>query len=387
MKKIIAFSLGLLIGLTAISGCSKKLSSTSTDPNVSVTFPTGITEPTQVEEKEPETFEELYGNQLMNYINHQYVFDGEEIPLTESNFYVIDAFVELSQYALYGYYPATTLGYVDLAAECEDPEYKTYGDYLIDYAENSIHSTYILNKRAAADDMTLSDDTKAEIDKIIEDIKNNEAAQANKSLDDYLSMYYGPGMNAEAFKAILEHYYISEAYTNDWYDNYSFDSKTGPNVKYALFYAPEDDSQANKDKAKSEAEAMKNACKSVEAFEEYEENVQTIYDHGTIVIAPGETVDMFNDWAFDEKRKEGDIDIIYAPEYGYFVVGYAGQADLTEDSLKNIALDALYTSIKEDIESNKYGFGTSFAYTPAPAAPTPTPIPEKDLYSAYEDWT
>ena len=46
------------------------------------------------ENGEPETFEELYGNQLVNYLNHQYYFDGEAIPVNESNFYFINSFLD-----------------------------------------------------------------------------------------------------------------------------------------------------------------------------------------------------------------------------------------------------------------------------------------------------
>lgn len=43
-----------------------------------------------------ESVETIYGNQLPNYLNHQYYFEGQPVPMTESNFYFIDTFSELT---------------------------------------------------------------------------------------------------------------------------------------------------------------------------------------------------------------------------------------------------------------------------------------------------
>lgn len=387
MKRFLIVGLVFALGLTAISGCNKKLSSTSTDPEISLTFPTDIPETEPVVEKDPETFEELYGNQLMSFMNHQYTFDGKEIPLTESNFYVVDAFIDLSNYAAYGYYPITKDGYIDLAAKCDDPEYKTYGDYMIGYAENSLQYTYILNKWAASEDITLSEETKASIDELLTEFTDGEAKDLNKTLDEYLQFYYGPGMTSEEFKVILEHYYLADAYSEHYYEHYSFsdDEKKAPNIRYALFYVPNNGSEADKEKALNNATDMKNSCETVDELSTYIENHQTIYDHGDIVIARGETVESFDTWSFDPSRQEGDIDLLYSPEYGYFVVGYLGLVDQDEEALKTIAMDALYDAMKKDIDSNKYNFGTEDVYTVAPAAPTATPVPTNP-YAIYEDY-
>ena len=66
------------------------------------------------------SFDTMYGNQIGDFLNHEYVYEGEKIPITESNYYFLLTFLQLSQYAAYGYFPATGDGYLDLAA--------TYGD-------------------------------------------------------------------------------------------------------------------------------------------------------------------------------------------------------------------------------------------------------------------
>lgn len=56
------------------------------------------------------SFDTMYGNQLPDFLNHEYMYNGEKIPVVESNYYFLLTFLQLSQYAAYGYYPATAAG-------------------------------------------------------------------------------------------------------------------------------------------------------------------------------------------------------------------------------------------------------------------------------------
>ena len=73
------------------------------------------------------------------------------------------------------------------------------------------------------------------------------------------------------------------------------------------------------------------------------------------------------------------MDIIFAPEYGYFLVGYLGLQEQGKDSLDKIALNALSESILEEVNANTHDFHTDDVYLPAPAAPTPTDVPQVTL--------
>lgn len=448
------------------------------------------------ENGEPETFEELYGNQLVNYLNHQYYFDGEAIPVNESNFYFINSFLELGNYANMGYTPATTLNYLDLAAEYPGDGYGTWGDYFVEYAENSLEMSCILCKRAAEEGVKLSDDTLADIDSLMESMKTGNAASANMTLDEYLQFYYGPGNDEVNFRKVVEKYYLTDAYSKKYCEDYVYsdeqknppyiryalfyapesadqttkdtaladatamkDACTGidsltdlidtayadgklydqggdvvlfkgqitpeaeefeawaydssrkkgdidvvydpewgyyvvgylgtqeqisfvPNIRYALFYAPETDDQTNKDNALKAAQAMKDACSSINdltglAKTAYENG--TVRDQGDILVPKGQMVAKFEEWAYGEGRTEGEMDIIYAPEYGYFVVGYLGIEKSITDSLKQIALKELSDSILEEINAKSHDFHTDETYGPAPAAPTATPVPDEAI--------
>ncbi len=334
MKKISALILSAAIAASVIAGCSNEpATSESSAALTEAAVTTEATTPVETYAQEPQTFDELYGPQLSNYLDHQYYFEGEAIPLTESNFYFINTFMELSNYANMGYYPATTLGFLDLSAEFTGDGYATYGDYFIACSEKSLQSTFILSKRAQEAGVTLSDDNRKAIDDTIENMKK-VAADSGMSFDQYIQLYYGPGNDEASFRKIFEKFVLIQYdYPLYFCDNYEFTAgikESVPNIRYALFSAPEGSDQTAKDSAYEAANAMKNECKTIDDLTGLAAAAQTqgiVLDQGDILVPKGQTVPKFEEWAYGEGRTEGELDVIYAPEYGYFVVGYIGQAD------------------------------------------------------------
>ena len=340
MKKIGAFILISVMILAAFSGCSN----TATVSVASATYQPLINN---------------YGEQLPQYLDKQYYFDGNPVSIQESNFYFINAYLDLSTYAMYGYFPANAKGYLDLSAACSEPEYATYGDYFIEYAENSLESTCILLSRAEAEGVTLTDEVKASIDTSMSDMRTNYATPAGMTLDDYLQAYYGPGNDEATFRTVLERYYLADAYSKKYCENYAFtdEEKYVPYLRYALFYAPETADQATKDKALETATAMKNACATIDDLTGLAQTAQqagTVYDQGDILVPKGRMVAKFEEWAYGEGRTEGELDIIYAPEYGYFVVGYLGKQEQDKSSLDQIALQTLSQSLLDEINAGTH---------------------------------
>ena len=229
MKKFGTVILTAAIAATMIAGCGNKLS--DSDPSAATGLTTAETSASadatgETTQETPKTFEELYGNQIMTYMNHQYYFDGEALLKQESNFYFINAFVDLSGYANMGYYPATSLGFLDLAAEYDGDEYKTYGDYYIYYAENSIESTCILCARAKAEGVTLDDETMKQIDDMIESLKTTKAPESGLTFEEYLQLWYGPGMDEASFRVVVERH---SYFVNLFVSRYKFCLRTAVN--------------------------------------------------------------------------------------------------------------------------------------------------------------
>ena len=386
MKRIGSLVLTAAVAASMIAGCTKQISESSdsgltTDATVATTTASAGNAAAAAEPNEPQSFEELYANQLINYLDHQYYFDGKAIPKTESNFYFINAFLDLSNWALMGYYPATNLQFIDLAAEYPGDEYATYGDYYIMYAENSLESTCILCARAEAEGVTLSQETKEAMEAMLDDIRNGSALNSGKSMDDYLQFYYGPGMDEANFRYALERYYLADAYSEHYYNNYQFtdEEKNVPYIRYALFYAPETAEQSAKDQALEAAMAMKDSCSSIEdltGLAQAGAETGIVYDQGDIAVPRGQMVPKFEEWAYEEERTNGELDIIYAPEYGYFVVGYLGLKEQGEDVLSQTALQQLSKEILDEIDTKKHDFHTDDVFLPAPAGPTATPVPD-----------
>jgi len=493
----------LLLGIFAasvFSGCGKTTSETgntivASETSAEITLPSETLAQDPVTSVEPKTFEEVYGNQLMGYLNHQYYFDGEPVSLQESNFYFINAFLELSSDANMGYYPVTPSGGIDLAAELEVEidDYGTYGDYFVKYAENALEMSLTLCSYARANDIPLSEDTKLAIDNMLDNIRYGSAANAGMSLDDYLQLYYGPGTDEATFRKILERYYLADAYSDKYCKEYPFseDQIRTPYIRYALFYAPESADQDTKDQAYQSAINMKDSCNNLSelkslaqsayengivreqgdsaafaselgeypglwdwTFEEerkegdieviYEPSVgyyvigylgikdqityvpyvryalfqpkdtdqvslteaytaakamkdacgsisdltglaETAYkngevlDYGDILVTKGQLDKNFEDWAYDENRTDGELDIIYSPDFGYFVIGYIRTEKQISGLLTDIAMKDLTNIALEEANSGVHDFHTDDEYLPAPAAPTATPVPDIEL--------
>ena len=497
IRKTGSIILLVIFAASVFSGCGKTISETgntivASETSAEITLPSETSAQDPVTSVEPKTFEEVYGNQLMGYLNHQYYFDGEPVSLQESNFYFINAFLELSSDANMGYYPVTPSGGIDLAAELEVEidDYGTYGDYFVKYAENALEMSLTLCSYARANDIPLSEDTKLAIDNMLDNIRYGSAANAGMSLDDYLQLYYGPGTDEATFRKILERYYLADAYSDKYCKEYPFsdDQIRTPYIRYALFYAPESADQDTKDQAYQSAMDMKDSCNSLSelkslaqsAYEngivreqgdsaaftselsEYPElwdwtfeeerkegDIEVIYDpsvgyyvigylgikdqityvpyvryalfqpkdtdqvslteaytaakamkdacgsisdltglaetaykngevldYGDILVTKGQ---LFEDWAYDENRTDGELDIIYLPDFGYFVIGYIRTEKQISGLLTDIAMNDLTNIALEEANSGVHDFHTDDEYLPAPAAPTATPVPEIEL--------
>lgn len=314
------------------------------------------------------SFETMYGSQIGSFLFHQYTFEGEEIPMYESNFYFINTFLELSQYAYYGQVPATSEGFIDLSAEF-GYDYATYGDYYVAYAENSIESTMIVCKMAEEQGVTLTDETQAAIDEMIESLAIDSAAPLGMTIDEYLELYFGEGMDEEAFRATLNDYYLADAYSQNYCENYPFtdEEKYVPNIRYALFYAPTGSSEESIAQAETAANDLLSQCSDINDLQTKAQDLVvsgTVLESNDILVPKGQMVPSFEAWAYEE-HNVGDMDVIKSDEYGYFVVGYLGMSEKNKADLDTIALTALSEEISNAIDTGAYQFGTDQAFEPA----------------------
>ena len=316
------------------------------------------------------SFDIVYGNQLPDFLNHQYEFDGQKIPLVESNYYFIITFVQLSQYTAYGYFPATADGYIDLTAPCGSNG-ETYADYFIQQAEQNLKGICIYKQRAIEAGMTLGDDEKKSVEAEIASKDEQQAKPAGVSLDYILKLYYGPDCDEKAYRMILENGALASKYQQNYYETFQVpeDQKYIPSVTYALFYAPKS-SASDDDKKKAEASAneMLGQCKNIDDLKTMgtaAKSAGTCRDAGTVPVQKGKMVPAFEAWAYGSERETGEMDVIYADEYGYFCVGYNGIVEIDEKEKKDMASKALTSEISKEIKAGKYILKTNMPYSAA----------------------
>ena len=79
-----------------------------------------------------------------------------------------------------------------------------------------------------------------------------------------------------------------------------------------------------------------------------------LYDN----VYPGQMVDAFNDWCFDESRQVGDTDIVET-SYGYHLIYFAGKQDTTyrdymiKNDLLTEDMNNWYTGVLENVPAGE----------------------------------
>ena len=58
----------------------------------------------------------------------------------------------------------------------------------------------------------------------------------------------------------------------------------------------------------------------------------------------------------------GDIEVIHSDYYGYFVVGYTGLVEISEDAKTQLAVNAMSQYLSDLIDTGTYQFGTDMPY-------------------------
>ena len=307
------------------------------------------------------SFDTMYGKELPKYLNRQYFFNGEKIPVTESNYYFLLTFMQLSQYASYGYLPATQDGRIDLTAQYGTTG-QTCADYLVEQAEKYLHSTYILMTRAKEAGFTLTDEDKQQVDADVNTLNEQQAKPAGLTLDQVIKIYFGPQCNEQAYRQILENSALAGKYQKKYVEDYAIpeDQKMIPSITYALHYAPESSAtDEQKKNAKAAADEMLGKCKSIDDLKKLGDEAKSsgvCKDAGTVPVQKGKMVPDFEKWAYEAARKEGEMAVIYAKEYGYFCVGYNGKVELDASEKQDMANKALSDDVEKDMTSGKYGF-------------------------------
>ena len=121
--------------------------------------------------------------------------------------------------------------------------------------------------------------------------------------------------------------------------------------------------KAAKANAEDALEKFKSGEQTEEKFGEYASNLTEddgskstggLYEN----VRPGQMVEAFDKWIFDESRKEGDVDIVETT-YGYHVMYFVGKDGSYKDNTirKSLASEKFETYSKSLLEEDEYIVG------------------------------
>ena len=259
--------------------------------------------------------------------------DGTEYSVAEYNWFYTNNVYEIynSYYNAYG----NLASYIfNPQGGLEDQVYnketgETWADYVKDYTNTALIEMTKLYNEGKENGFVLGDEyyenCETELAAIEETAKSN-----GYSLNTYLELSYGRGVNAKVFREMYERYYYSLAYANSFSEDievsaadideyYGEHSEDFDSVSFKAYFASGtaaegEDEKAAMDEAKAEAQAV---LSGVEEVEFTECNYYTY----------AKTNSTYADWVFDDAREAGDKEI-FETETGYYVVEFVEENDL-----------------------------------------------------------
>ena len=311
-----------------------------------------------------------------------------ELTPAEMNYYYMDAINQFySQYSSYVSYLLDTSTPLDKQYYDEENGI-TWADQFLDQAAQTAATTYAICDDATAQGVSLSDETKAELDEQIESLEATiSSSDSFKDLDDYLRQVYGKGCDAESYRSYLEMQALAQQYSDDYRESLSYDDaaldeayQANPdkytNVTYRSFYVsrsyfsqtPEGQEATEEENAEAfaaagaKAEEMVAACQGDEqafidwAYDIAPEASKVTYEDEDSTLSEDYDYDSVSsygrDWLYDEAREEGDVACFAADENGYYVYYFISTSD---NDYTTVNVRQLKVGVTADEDTNDDG--------------------------------
>ncbi len=238
----------------------------------------------------------------------------------------------------------------------------TWQQQFIDRAVVMFQHVSALAQRAEAEGFTLGEDDQAYLDELIDNLSQAAAGYGYESADAFLQLQFGPGVTAQDYLsyaadstlalAYLQSLVAQHSYTSDdvsaYYDAHADEYAENrvekldlPNIdiRHILIVpAEQDENGAYTDEAwqaaQQQAEQLLQQWQSGEATEEsfaelaVDNSADGSASNGGLItdVYPGQMVDEFNDWCFDEARQVGDVGIVRS-QFGYHIMYLSAVGD------------------------------------------------------------
>ena len=324
--------------------------------------------------------------------------DGEEL-ITNAELQVLfwmDVYQFMNNYSSY-------LSYVGLSASKplsaqSATDGRTWEQYFLETTTINFQNYYAMGRAAEKDGFELPEEWVKKINDVT-DPDGEFAAEAAKEgfsdIDAYLQEQFGDGVNLVAYQNYLRFYYtamayydnviyanaqksftdeqVEEEYTKNAETTYSkYPKVNNVSVRHILIQ-PEGEKDTTSDsgsKTWSTSAWSVAESKANEVYALWKENPTVDYfaelakeytkdtngDKGGLYedVAPGQMIDEFNDWIFDEARKDGDSAIVKTA-YGYHIIYFVGRTETRAwfEAAKGTLVSAMTTEHLKEL-NNEY---------------------------------
>lgn len=252
------------------------------------------------------------------------------------------------------YYGENAKSLLDTSKPLDQQKYsetQTWADYFRETSLSSLQQTAILLDGAKSANLKLSDDTKKEIDTIIDGYKKTYKNNGYASLNAFLEYNFGKGMTESVLRKSLEDQFLASNYKKQ------LDSKTYKSEELEEYYSKNKDSldaityrqyfvTADKDLEDGKSSdaalaAAKATAEKIAAAKSEDEFANLVYQY-----APADQKDTYSKpsatlnnsqrsstfssitsaWLLDASRKKGDTTVAKA-DTGYFAVYFVNRSD------------------------------------------------------------
>ncbi len=300
-----------------------------------------------------------------------------KISATELNHYYMDSVNQfMSQFGQYA-----ALSGIDttkpLDEQIQDPETnKTWADYFLESAQNSMKTVYAVYNEAVANNYTLSAEGAAQIDATINNMGAYAKLYGYPDANSYINAVYGQGCNEKTYRKYMEVQMIASEYATKYSETLTYDDAAlraaegdNPNAysaySYNSYFVPasrfyeggtkgEDDQVTYSDEEKAAGlEASKRAAeellaKDIHSIADFDAAIasmpinaetqakSTTFDHALY----SRINEVVRGWVTDASRTEGDMTMIanevestdadgntVKTTNGYYVVYFVGSTD------------------------------------------------------------
>lgn len=272
--------------------------------------------------------------------------DGTGYTAAEYDYYYKNAYYNfVSSYGNYiSFFLDTSKPLTEQKCSFLDDENATWADYFSGLADDQLKETTALYSEAQKNGYVVDGDYANAIENNISSVKSS-ASSYGYTVDAYLALNYGKGMDLDTFTQVITKYYTALGYGQTIYDSYSYDDSEldtkyaeikddYDRITYLAYLCPnslgEYEGMSDDEKAAASHDAAQTIA-DAQSEEEFVANVESILsddDKANFTgidelrtVSYGQNVSSsYSEWMLDSSRKTGDTYVADASNGSYAVM-------------------------------------------------------------------